>query len=712
MYAAKHCSTGTLNAMKSEEGNDFLGTFIRQAIGNEHILPSTKTADSQVHRPVQWIQWFNGLDQPDLPYWPIIAPVKVPMQKCEKCSREFCSPVNYRRHIRVHRRSLNINKECHRNRDLLSAFWDKISLEQAKEVVSFDNVMLKGIPGSSVIKALASSVHKPGNLTLPPLYVSAGNALLDIILAEPSRLPISSQELFSILDGASEGTFLCAGTAESVQNQLKAWMTDKDAEALRCQKLLVEEEEAEQKRHAELLEKKRQKKLRQKEQKMKEQFNGCNANINVEVDAVDRQNSSEPSGPNSAEQSGPNSAEQSGPNSAEQSGPNSAEPSGPNSAEPSGPNSAEPSGPSASSYSSSNSPDIPTNLDSCLEAKEPEVKESNEKDSEAQIDTCSEHIKQVDDSQTTNIQKAGPNGTRHLATNCWQASKPQRGNRFGSNPHPSKFESVYKLNPSKERSLQDGIKIWTKKLKIDTDGGNLKPPPSHEETSHQIEENNCEVIIGSISVILKNSVARKQDSLPGEVSDNSSNDHAVIPKKNASEKATKTNHAQSGNNHAASKHWRPVHHGETKSAMPLDRGNEVSKGSAMSKKVPERILSTDERSKQSQSVDDDFDNGSNQIRELSNEDAQQGYVPFSSVAAKEFLARRWKEAISADHVKLVLSGPEPQGGFSDVQSEPSSTTPNVSDPLENQIDRNIQVKISKKLEKGVKIKYIPKQKAA
>lgn len=39
----------------------------------------------------------------------------------------------------------------------------------------------------------------------------------DIIHAKPSRLPISSQELFSILDDASERTFLCAGTAESVQ---------------------------------------------------------------------------------------------------------------------------------------------------------------------------------------------------------------------------------------------------------------------------------------------------------------------------------------------------------------------------------------------------------------------------------------------------------------------------------------------------------------
>ena len=43
------------------------------------------------------------------------------------------------------------------------------------------------------------------------------NHLQDIIQGSPSRLSITSQELFSILDNASERTFLCAGTAESLQ---------------------------------------------------------------------------------------------------------------------------------------------------------------------------------------------------------------------------------------------------------------------------------------------------------------------------------------------------------------------------------------------------------------------------------------------------------------------------------------------------------------
>lgn len=40
--------------------------------------------------------------------WPMLTPVK--FQKCEKCTWEFYSPINYRRHVRLHRRALNFDK--------------------------------------------------------------------------------------------------------------------------------------------------------------------------------------------------------------------------------------------------------------------------------------------------------------------------------------------------------------------------------------------------------------------------------------------------------------------------------------------------------------------------------------------------------------------------------------------------------------------------
>ncbi|XP_019177805.1 PREDICTED: uncharacterized protein LOC109173008 isoform X4 [Ipomoea nil] len=301
MPTARLSTVGSSDAMESVEGNDTLYTLISQATGKDPIVSGDK--------PIQWIQLLHALEQPDLPYWPIVTPVKVQMHKCEKCSREFFSSINYRRHLRLHRRALNFDKESRKYRDLLGAFWNKLSLEEVKEVASLNDISLKDIPGTLLVKTLTESLQTSSAWmwSLPTVYMKAGTTLMDIIEAKPSRLPISSLELFSVLDDASEGTFLCAGTADSMQKYLfddevtkvclelrnlaacicfafeqklvKAWIADKEAEALRCQKLLVEEEEAAQRRQTELLEKKRQKKLRQKELKAKDQMSEGKASL-------------------------------------------------------------------------------------------------------------------------------------------------------------------------------------------------------------------------------------------------------------------------------------------------------------------------------------------------------------------------------------------------------------------------------------------------
>jgi hypothetical protein len=48
----------------------------------------------------------NGETEKYLPGWSLFSPPKVQLNKCTKCSREFYSAINFRRHTRVHRRSL------------------------------------------------------------------------------------------------------------------------------------------------------------------------------------------------------------------------------------------------------------------------------------------------------------------------------------------------------------------------------------------------------------------------------------------------------------------------------------------------------------------------------------------------------------------------------------------------------------------------------
>lgn len=256
----------------------------------------------------------NGEQDKYLPGWPLLSP-KVQMLRCEKCSQEFCSSLNHRRHSRMHRRRLNMEKEdLRKERANIAAFWDKLSIDEARQVVSFNNVMLKEVPETSIIRTLSSFIQQPGLSSLPQFYLKAGTALLDVVQVKPSKFPLAAKYLFSILDDASERTFLCAGSSVSVQRLVfegeagnvgpevknlvaslgflveqklvKAWIADKDAEALRCQKELVEEEEANQKKQAELLERKRLKKLRQQESREKGRRVG-NPGIAVDGGSVD-----------------------------------------------------------------------------------------------------------------------------------------------------------------------------------------------------------------------------------------------------------------------------------------------------------------------------------------------------------------------------------------------------------------------------------------
>lgn len=283
------------------------------------------------------------------------------------------------------------------------------------------------------------------------------------------------------------------------------------------------------------MERKKQKKLRHKEQKAKERLYGSNGNLNVDVDIVDR------------------------------------------------PTSTEPSGPSSPSDSNSNSPDVLTNSDSV----QPQDNGSDE-DIEVHIDNFSnDHMKPGDsDSQATDFMA----GIGHR--NRWQAPKPQRNGRyaFHSSLNNQTFKPEPKHKPSppvKERSIHNNSKVWTKKLKNNI---NLKQPSSLG-VPNQMEQNNSEVIIGSIPITLKN-----------EAQDACTTENALPKKKNASEKLV-------GTNRVTSKLWRPVSRGEMKNTniVPIDRSNEDSNGS---------------------------DN-----HKLSNEDSPHAFAPFSSDSAREFLSR-------------------------------------------------------------------------
>uniref|UniRef100_A0A6M2ELG5 C2H2-type domain-containing protein n=1 Tax=Populus davidiana TaxID=266767 RepID=A0A6M2ELG5_9ROSI len=674
------------DVMRPEEGNDSsLDTFIRDAIGRQPLLSFSRPND----KPVQWIQLLHALDQPDYPGWPLLTPLKAQMQKCSKCSREFCSSINYRRHLRVHHRLKRLDKDSAKNRDLLGAFWDKLSEDEAKEILSFKDVTFEEVPGSSIIRSLMTVIRKPGISSLTQSCWRAGSALLDLVQGRPSRFPLSSGQLFSILDDASEKTFLC-GTAVLIQKYIfdggagkigletknivactsfvveqkliKAWLADKDAEALRCQKLLVEEEEAAQRRLAELLERKRQKKLRHKEQKAKEQRQDEKVDVK---ECIDDTLEAVPQ----AEQSCPLALSDS------------------------------------DTLGSETLPDdVPSSLEPLLLPRTDE-----DVDSENQMVHGDERSKLLGNSH------------RHMVVTRWHAPSRSQRNSLSNVFHASQNSQAPKPGAMEKHGIQrdfkpgpmvNGNRKWSQKPKPEHNGESLKARVKKEVITEPEHEKKGEVLIGSISVTLGNCSHDESNNLDG-AQDDCLIEHEISKKKNVQEKHNRPDSVQCGMNRPTVKLWRPVSRNGTKGLILVENGNRKCQPDGIDGKVEDQILFNNS-SLRSCAMDDSFggmENGS----PLG--DLHRGGLQFSSHEAKAFLAERWKRAIAAEHVKLALS-PDYRVAANhslDIRKQ------DVNGSAENQlVDVEAQesstagagkAKCKTKPDKGVKLKYIPKQRS-
>ncbi|CAA0396481.1 unnamed protein product [Arabidopsis thaliana] len=578
-----------------QDGNDSLDMLIRRAVGKDPFLSFPRPENT----PVQLFQLLHTLERPG---WPLLTPLKIQMQKCEKCSREFCSPVNFRRHNRMHRRQRKPEKDFGKERDALGAFWNKLSATDAKEILSVKSMMLEDIPGASVESGLMSLIEKPGYTALPQYYLRAGSGLLDLLQARPPRLPISSQELFSILDDASEKTFLSSEAtpmqkyifdgeigktvleAKNVvacasflleQRLIKAWLADKDAEALRCQNLLVEEEEAARRRKAELLERKKRKKLRQKEQREKDQ----------------KKDAKEDESTTSEEQQYP----------------------------------AEPSSPlSVASDSEAQTPDsLPIDDSSSLE--EPQVLETNNgRNSETQVPM----VDGLDN---------GQNMERRSGRRQMQRSQQGMPNGFHADHAPNL--GGMRKNGTNRDARANTTKVWSRK------SDNPKLISQHAAVTQQDQTKSSEFIVGSLSVSIRNSGEHNQT------------------KCSEGERRTKTVEVKPASEQSTVKIWRPV--------------------SSQGRKTSTVNGNTDKEDKRSNPTTPEVKN------------AHHISLQFNNHEAKAFLAKRWKEATSAEHVTLVLSQETDISGNNTHESSNGVIT--------------ARSKLRTKAEKGTKVKYVPKQ---
>ncbi|XP_031502244.1 uncharacterized protein LOC116265641 isoform X1 [Nymphaea colorata] len=681
----------------------------------------------------------NGESEKYFPGWPLSLPSKVQMQKCEKCSREFCSTINYRRHIRIHRRSLNIDKDSSKNRDYLSAFWDKLSFDGAMEIVSFKDVLLEEVTGSSIIKTLTGFVRKPGFTSLPQAYMKAGSALLDIIQARPSKLPISSKELFAILDDASERTFLCAGTAVSLrkfvfdgeaakigleprnivactsflieQRLVTAWLADKDAEALRCQKLLVEEEEAAQKRQAELLEKRRLKKLRHREQRVKDHAEEDTSNVkDVFLLDLAKDSSSLIETPSLAVS---NIVDHEG----AESTCNSTSP-----AEPAILTDAEGAQNGATGGHVTGSGDMGANYfhdsigaTTLSTGADGDNDRPNDGDITGSVETNTSHLddpasEDPYDFHGTDVKAPYVSGKRYLNMARRQAIRQPRyvPNVLTSGPENgsvSKSVSIQKHGVFKDQrvtSQTNSHKVWTRKLKVEDDRDDIDKEGKREVHELREQKKDCEVLIGSISIALSGTNVARQDGddttaaaepQPQNCIDTNqlgpqpTGNQLATKRTSLSDKKGKSDSGQTHVGHCKVKLWRPVgiitscrNGGTMEQISNLSCDNRDTDCGGVADKMAEsctaienccRLLDTEE-----QRFHND-DNSSGAVVEAGAVN-QNGSMSFSSHAAQIFLIERWKEAISGDHVTVVIS-PEMEVSLTSVNSQSTAESSPFAD---------------------------------
>ncbi|XP_017223908.1 uncharacterized protein LOC108200310 [Daucus carota subsp. sativus] len=644
-------------------GNDVQDALVRQTIGIGPYLSFPRVNDV----PMQWVQLLNGFDQQELYGWPMLTPLKIQMQKCDKCSLEFCSTVNYRRHIRVHRR-LKVDKDSYKSRDSLGAFWDKVSLDEAKNILSFKDVTLEGLPGSSIIKALASFIRAPGFCTLPQVYVKAGLVLLDAIEATPSRLPISSQELFTVLDDASERTFLSGSTEGSVQkfifdgearkvgleiknlvactsflieqSLVKAWIADKDAEALRCQKLLVEEEEAAQRRQAELLERKRLRKLRQKEQKTKGRSCKETTVLTSAADILETVPSAESSTPPQSE------ADLHAVSSPPQSEVDLHSSSSPPQSE----------GDLHTSSSLPHSEGDLHELEDHSSVIEPVHIFNNEVNGHINIEGgYNSELVDIGRAKNVELPESQDSNNQQIVDSKLQVLESKSEQNAC---HPSHSLDVVKPDPIQAQAPPNdlmvapvnGSDISTGKGTVEN-GRECVSALLHEREISQTDHTSCEVMIGSITVTLRNCTTQKQhdDSQSESLHENCSIDHVTCENVGAHYKQIKPESTMNNTLISNDRH-------EVESEFVVQTG--VTGVGTMPDKCSHASSEVDSDSKQ-------------------NDFIQPAKVALSSHSARAFLAHRWKEAISEDHETLVLSQEAESQGHCDAINECSEAVSTV-----------------------------------
>lgn len=227
-------------------------------------------------------------------------------------------------------------------------------------------------------------------------------------------------------------------------------------------------------------------------------------------------------------------------------------------------------------------------------------------------------------------------GRRHLVVARWQMlPKSQRvvqnGVHVGESTQASKLGAMHNRGTHRDfRTASSSSKVWSRKPKPEFDGENLKARVQNEVLHEPNQIKNHEVLIGSISVALGN--CGEEGNTLSAWDDCLAEHH--LPKSNVQDKPNRPDSAQSGMSRSTVKLWRPVSRHGTKVPMPVQNGGSEVDCDVTAEKGHSETLSNESRARLCV-----MDGHKQEIANSSISLDETGNVGFSSHAARNFLAQ-------------------------------------------------------------------------
>nr|TKW18294.1 hypothetical protein SEVIR_5G422101v2 [Setaria viridis]TKW18295.1 hypothetical protein SEVIR_5G422101v2 [Setaria viridis] len=143
------------------------------------------------------------------------AHINQKVYKCSKCLEEFCTEINYERHLEAHVPTSKAALNRSWNKDAFAKYWDQISDEDAYSILSHGDQTVEKSHGSPVDPIFKKWILGSEFLVTPPEVRDALKQLKQLKhLMERKREKPSSDVLLGILKVGSEGTFFSTNLPE------------------------------------------------------------------------------------------------------------------------------------------------------------------------------------------------------------------------------------------------------------------------------------------------------------------------------------------------------------------------------------------------------------------------------------------------------------------------------------------------------------------